>query len=237
MAKVAGSEIQRWLQAVKPVKLIAVTSDAQRIVIKLKGGTLKWRLAEKAVLSFPKVVALEAYDGKDNLIHRMDLGQATKGQGEETAQVPRAFDKDNPSGWLDLMLKAQKLALEQQRDVLMSTMDVFTRVSKMQSDRLIGLETNFSKVLQLAQEATIARTEAQVLHAVASAPSEPTSDSMLFEFAKMWFAKHAAATATPTGQAADATSQTQAGTAAPKAEASAKPNGANGAKNGTSGVH
>lgn len=232
MAKVAENEVQRWLKKVKPAKLVAITSDAQRINIKLKAATLKWKMAEKAVLSIPKVVAVEAFDSKDHLIQRMELN----GTGEEAARSSQIFDKDNPAGWLDMMLRAQKLALEQQRDVLANTMDVFTRVSKMQSDRLISLENNFAKILQLAQEAVIARAEAQVLHAVASQPSETTSESMVMDFAKMWLEKKAEAAAAAAkataqnGQAASAQAAPQNG----QAQTPPKPNGST---NGTNGVH
>lgn len=237
MAKVAESEVQRWLQKVKPAKLVAITADGQRIPIKLKVTTLKWKLAEKAVLSIPKVVAIEAFDAKDHLIHRMDL----KGTGDETARASQAFDKDNPAGWLDMMLRAQKLALEQQRDVLANTMDVFTRVSKMQSDRLISLENNFAKILQLAQEAVIARAEAQVMHAVASQPSETTSESMVMDLAKMWLEKKAEAAAAAAAAKATAKNGQAAGAgaenAAPQNGQAQTPPKPNGSTNGTNGVH
>lgn len=240
MAKVA-TDMQRWLQTVKPAKLIAVTADAQRITIRLKAATVKWKLAEKAVLSIPNVVALEAYDAKDNLIHRIDFGQNSRGTGDETVRGSLPFDKDNPASWLDMMLRAQKLALEQQRDVLANTMDVFTRVSKMQSDRLISLENNFAKILQLAQEAVIARAEAHVMHAVASQPSEMTSEAMLMDFAKMWMEKKAEAAAAAAAAKAAAQNGKAAGAgatqSAPQDTQAKTPPKPNGSTNGTNGAH
>lgn len=140
----------------RPSKLVAISATGERRPVAVpQGRRRKWDFAVRA-LEHVDWYALELLDDQGALIDVID-NRAGADDGELVAVEPDA----KLAGQLELMLRAQDVALQRHERAFKQLIDGYTALVQATTERLGSMERSFGGMLALAQKAVLAQAEAQ----------------------------------------------------------------------------
>lgn len=144
------------LRKFRPSKLVAVSATGERRPIAVpQGRRRKWDFAVRA-LEHVDWYALELLDDQGALLDVID-NRAGADEGELMAVAPDA----KLAGQLELMLRAQDVALQRHERAFGQLIDGYTKLAQTTMERLSAMERSFGGMLTLAQNAALAQADAR----------------------------------------------------------------------------
>jgi hypothetical protein len=144
------------LRKFRPSRLVAVgpTGEKRNIAVPT-GRRRKWDFALRA-LEHLDWLTLELLDDQGGILDIID-NRAGADDGELVEVTPDA----KHAGMLELMLRAQDVALMRQERATSQLLDGYTKLVQTFAERLSSMERGYASVLQLAQQAALAQADAK----------------------------------------------------------------------------
>jgi hypothetical protein len=160
-------DIVEVLRKVKPSKVkLYLPGDEERMIAR-PGGTKCWHLMRNIMQGYPWQRA-ELLNAKGDVLAQIENVDAAPVDLDTPPDVPKAeinasghLQLGALAGLLQLMLKSQQVALEENRRYTETVLGAATRTLDVVTTRLEGMERSFDKMLKLAYDTTRAQARLQ----------------------------------------------------------------------------
>lgn len=156
------------MRKAKPTLLRVFCHDRpEPVVVKIPNTRSRWTRAIEVLESLPWT-RIEMTDNGGALlaVYEGEERAPVKSEAEEESHAAPMSPEER---WLGLMVKAQRLSLEQQNAAMQPLIDGYTRLASMLSDRLAGMERSYAQMLNTLREAVYSSALAEAREDAADA--------------------------------------------------------------------